>query len=178
LNKQYLKEEYEKLVPKIIDHMRKTEEWGDYLQPQVSTMGYNETIAQEQFPLREADVSARGWQWYIDQDRKDSYFGPEPTLPQTITEVPDTICDQILRCAETGKPFKIIPQELKFYRQMGLPLPTLCPDQRHSDRIALRSPRRLWKRKCQKCQKEIETTYQPDRPEIVYCEECYLASVY
>jgi hypothetical protein len=27
LNKQYTKEEYEELVPKIIEHMKKTGEW-------------------------------------------------------------------------------------------------------------------------------------------------------
>lgn len=27
------------------------------------------------------------------------------------------------------------------------------------------------------CPNEFETTYSPDRPEIVYCEECYNAEV-
>ena len=31
---------------------------------------------------------------------------------------------------------------------------------------------------CAKCEKEIESTYAPERPEIIYCEECYLAEVY
>jgi hypothetical protein len=85
---------------------------------------------------------------------------------------------QILRCAVSGKPFKIIPQELKFYRSMGIPIPRKCPEQRHKERLALRNPRKLWKRECAKCSREIATTYAPERSEIVYCEQCYLSSVY
>ena len=33
-------------------------------------------------------------------------------------------------------------------------------------------------RKCDKCSKDMKTTYAPKRPEIVYCEECYLNEVY
>ena len=90
----------------------------------------------------------------------------------------DDICQKILLCKITGKPYKIIPQELKFYKDMGIPIPRICPDQRHKERMTLRNPRKLWARKCMKCQKDIQTTYAPERPEIVYCEECYLASVY
>ncbi len=28
------------------------------------------------------------------------------------------------------------------------------------------------------CQNEFETSYAPDRPEIVYCERCYQQEVY
>lgn len=44
--------------------------------------------------------------------------------------------------------------------------------------MALRNPRKLWKRQCGKCGKEIQTTYSPERPETVYCEGCYLSVVY
>jgi len=178
LNKQYTQEEYENLVPRIIEHMRKSQEWGDYLRPEVSTMGYNESLGQEYFPLTKEEVLKRGWNWYDEVDAKNQYLGPSALIPQTITEVPDSITNQILSCSVTGKPFKIIPQELKFYRQMGIPVPHKCPEQRHKERLASRNPRTLWKRQCAKCKKGIETTYAPDRPEIVYCEECYLKEMY
>ena len=31
---------------------------------------------------------------------------------------------------------------------------------------------------CDKCKTEIQTSYPPDRPEIVYCEDCYKQEVY
>jgi len=29
-----------------------------------------------------------------------------------------------------------------------------------------------------KCSKSIQTSYSPERPEIVYCEQCYLQEIY
>jgi len=58
LNKQYTKQEYEKLVPKIIDHMNKMPyrdkkgrvyKYGEFFPPELSPFSYNETIAQEYF---------------------------------------------------------------------------------------------------------------------------------
>ena len=42
LNKQYSKEEYEQLVPKIIDHMQKNKEWGEFFPSSFSPFAYNE----------------------------------------------------------------------------------------------------------------------------------------
>ena len=112
-------------------------------------------------------------------------------------------CDvQVHKCNEQGtEAYKIIPQELKFLRKMNLPLPRLCPNCRHCQRIKQRNPLKLWHRKCQcagltsenkvyqntadhvhhkkdeHCPSEFETTYAPERPEIVYCEQCYLREV-
>ncbi|MDD5623192.1 MAG: hypothetical protein PHI23_00590 [Candidatus Peribacteraceae bacterium] len=177
LNKQYTKEEYENLVPKIIAHMRKTGEWGEFFPGRFSPFSYNETMAQDFFPLREEEAVERGWKWRM-YDEKQSYLGPEVTVRDSIAETDDSICGNILSCSVTGKPYKIIPKELAFYRQMDIPPPKKCFEQRVIERMALRNPRKLWSRNCAKCGKGIETTYSPDHPEIVYCESCYLASVY
>jgi CxxC-x17-CxxC domain-containing protein len=72
----------------------------------------------------------------------------------------------------------IVKQELDFYRKYNLPIPKRHPDQRHEDRVRLKNPRKLFERKCDKCGKDIKTTYSPSRPEIVYCEECYNKEIY
>lgn len=178
LNKQYTQEEYEDLASKIIAHMRSTAEWGEYFPPEFSSFGYNETVAQEYFPLEKEEVLRRGWQWRDAEDTKSQYLGPQYNIPDALEDVPDDITQRILSCEITGVPYKIIPKELQFYRERGLPIPRKCPDQRHKERIALRNPRKLWKRSCAKCSKDIQSTYAPDRPEIVYCEHCYLETVY
>ena len=99
-------------------------------------------------------------------------------LPEDITKIPDDILNRAIECEVTKKPFRIIAQELEFYRKHNLPIPKRHPDQRHLDRMALRNPRKLFDRKCDKCGKDIKTTYSPDRKEIVYCEECYNREVY
>ncbi|MFH1444300.1 MAG: hypothetical protein ABIG34_02835 [Candidatus Peregrinibacteria bacterium] len=180
LNMQYSKEDYEALVPKIIEHMRRTKEWGEFFPVALSPFTYNESIAQEYFPLSKEEVKKRGWQWREEKDEmpKVSKVIPAEKLPDSIDDIPDDILHWAIQCKATKRPFRIVKQELDFYRTMHLPLPRLHPDERHRRRMALRNPRKLWKRNCMKCQKSIETTYSPDRPETVYCEECYLKEVY
>ena len=103
---------------------------------------------------------------------------PAEKLPDSIDDIPDDILNWAIKCEATGRPFRIIKQELEFYRKMKLPIPHFHPDERHRRRMALRNPRKLWRRPCGKCGKEMETTYAPERPEIVYCESCYLQEVY
>lgn len=178
LNKEYPKEEYEELVPKIIDHMQHTGEFGEFFPVTVSPFGYNETVAQEYFPLEKKDAAKRKWKWYEEETAAEKYLGPPPEVPSDIDSVSDEICEQILTCEQTGKLYKIIPQELAFYRKMHLPIPRECPNERHRRRLSMRNPRKLWTRECAKCRKTIATSFAPDRPEIVYCDDCYLSTVY
>jgi hypothetical protein len=156
--------------------MKKTGEWGLYFPIKHSAHGYNETLASEYYPLTKKEVMARGWNWY--EDVKSDHKFSDYKIPDNIKDVEDDITQQVLKCEISGKPYKIIPQELKFCRENGVPVPRVCPDQRYSDRMALRNPRKLFSRKCDKCSTGIQTTYSPDRPEKVYCEQCYLKEVY
>ena len=71
---------------------------------------------------------------------------------------------------------------------MEIPIPRRCFYCRHKNRIKKTNPFKLWHRKCMcdktnhehqnKCPNEFETSYAPDRPEIVYCEKCYQREVY
>ncbi|MEK9166420.1 MAG: hypothetical protein AAB846_01670, partial [Patescibacteria group bacterium] len=76
-----------------------------------------------------------------------------------------------------GRNFQFARMELDFHRGVGVAMPRLCPLCRDRARIKLLNPIKIFQRKCAKCGKEIETSYAPGRPEIVYCEECYLAEV-
>jgi len=46
------------------------------------------------------------------------------------------------------KPFRIIKEELDFYRKHNLPIPRKHPDERHRERMKLRNPRKLFERIC------------------------------
>lgn len=180
LNKQYTKEEYETLVPKIIEHMQKAGEWGEFFPVELSPFAYNETIAQEYFSLTKEEALAKGWKWRDEKTEipKVEKIIPAKLLPDSITDIPDDILNWAIECEETKKPFIIQKPELEFYRKMNLPIPHFHPDVRHAKRMAKRNPRKLWKRSCDNCGKDIETTYSPDRPERVFCETCYQKAVY
>lgn len=175
LNKRYPKDEYEKLAGQLVEHMIATGEWGQHFPSKYSPFGYNESVAYEYFPLTRAEAIAAGYSW---SDTQDDFIasGSELSasdLSDSIKDVPDDIVTHSFRCEETGKPFRIIRQELQFYQKMQLSLPRLHPDERHRRRMALRNPRSLWKRVCSNCDAPIQTSYNPDRPEIVFCETCY-----
>ncbi len=175
LNKQYSKEDYEVLVPKIIEHMQKTGEWGEFFPATHAPFAYNETMAQEYFPLTKKEALLKGYRWK-DADKKD--YQPQTYIfPDDINDVLDDIAQEILACADCGKNYKIISQELKFYRNHNLPIPRKCFSCRHKNRMALRNPRHLWGRKCDKCGVDIKTTYPTSRPEKIYCEPCYQESL-
>ena len=180
LNRQYSRDEYETLVPKLIDQMRKSGEWGEFPPVQLSLFAYNETVAEEAFPLTKEEVLKRGWKWKDETDEAPqvSKIILAKDLQANIDEIPDDILNWAIECEATKRPFRIVKQELDFYRRMDLPVPHFHPDERHRRRMALRNPRKLWDRECDKCGQAIETSYSPERQERGFCEECYLKEVY
>ncbi|MDA2935603.1 hypothetical protein MYX06_00070 [Patescibacteria group bacterium AH-259-L05] len=220
LNKQYSKQEYEKLVPQIIQHMNdmpyidkkgRVYKYGEFFPAELSPFAYNETIAQEYFPLTKQQAIEQGYRWKAPDTKNYKIQIPNDKLPDHIKDVGDDIIGKTIQCAHAGisdnlrlsascneqctTAFKFIPDELQFYKKMNLPLPRLCPNCRHYQRLKQRNPLKLWHRTCQcageksddkvyqntikhfhgtnHCPNEFETTYSPNRPEIVYCEKCY-----
>jgi hypothetical protein len=195
LNKQYTKEEYEELIPKIIKHMNdmpyidscgRIYKYGEFFPSDLSPFCYNETIAQEYFPLTKEQAIQQGYKWKEKEERNYTIDIKNEDIPDNINDITDDITTKIIECAhkdcnhQCTEAFKIIPEELTFYRRMNLPIPRLCPNCRHGERIIQRNPMKLWHRSCMKegCTNEFETSYAPERPEIVYCEKCYQGEVY
>ncbi|MBI3305923.1 hypothetical protein HYZ82_02180, partial [Candidatus Nomurabacteria bacterium] len=155
LNRQYSKEEYEKLLPKIIVHMKKTGEYGEFFPSELSPFAYNETIAQEYFPLTKKEVLQRGYSWQDGEERHYKIEIKNENIPDNIKDIEDDIVGKVIECGHKGQckhqcteAFKIVPEELKFYKRMNLPLPRLCPNCRHYERINQRNPLKLWNRAC------------------------------
>ena len=179
LNRAYSQAEYERLVPRIVEHMRETAEWGEFFPPLVSPFWYNETKAADWYPLTEGQVSARGGEW-------GEYEPPLPAevaivdpreLDLLIAEVKDSVLSGAVRCKESGKPFRIVPLELEFYLKKGLRIPNWSPRVRHRRRIAHLAGRLLHERFCERCGTGIATAYSAQEPELVYCEACYLEAL-
>ena len=215
LNKQYAKEEYEALVPKLIQHMKdmpyvdqkgRTYGYGEFFPPDLSPFAYNETVAIEYFPLAKEEALAKGYAWKDPEGRNYQVTMKNADIPDDIKAADENILKNIIECAHAGKcteqcttAFRMTAEELSLYQKMGVALPRLCPNCRHFDRLRKRNPLDLWHRKCQcagtrsengvyqntvshahgdgHCPNEFESTYAPDRPEIVYCEECYQKEV-
>jgi len=215
LNKQYTKEEYDNLIPKIIKHMDEMPyidnndriyKYGEFFPTQISPFAYNETRAHEFFPLKKEEVVSQGFLGRNIERKNYQITLQSQDVPNKILEAQDSIFSEIIECEHIGlcshectKVFKIIPQELQFYQRLNVPIPHLCPQCRFFERRKQMNEIPIYSRICDcggvsskkgeyqntimhfhgsdSCPNEFETSYSPDRPEIVYCEKCYQQEV-
>ncbi len=212
LNKQYTKEKYFEMVEKIKKHMNempyvdkkgRVYKYGEFFPTELSLWAYNETWAHKYFPLTKEQALNEGFSWYEEKEKEYKTTISSRDLLDHINDVFDSILNEVISCEHVNedcnqhcsKAFKILPDELSFYRQMNLALPRLCPNCRYGERIRKKNPLKLWHRKCMcggdisqdgqykntvghshgnnSCQNEFETAISEDRKEIVYCEKCY-----
>ncbi|MFA6177572.1 MAG: zinc-ribbon domain containing protein [Candidatus Paceibacterota bacterium] len=179
LNKQYSKEEYERLREKIIKELTDLDLYGLMISYELAPFAYNETMAQENFPLSKEEALAQGYRWEVDiQKTEGKETLQTEDIPDHIKDVEDSITSEILKCISCKRNYKVIDQELLFYRKINIPISRKCFYCRHQDRVIRRGPYKFWDRNCAKCQKKIITNFAPERPEIVYCEKCYQQEVY
>jgi len=178
-NKQYTKEEYFNLKEKIIEHMKKTGEWGQFFPIGTSGFGYNETVAQEYFPLSKEELKNKSLPWW---EEIGGTYGKETIdiklVPDNIDDITNNFLKEILIC-NCGRNYKIVSYELNLYKKLGLPIPRECPNCRYEKRNKIAGIRKLWNRRCMKegCDNEFKTSYSPNRLEIIYCEKCYQQGV-
>ncbi len=179
LNKQYSKEEYEVLKNQIIQELISQDLHGLMIPPSLSPFAYNETVAQDNFPLTKEGAENLGLSWEDDIQKTEGKETMQPEdIPDNISDVNDSIIQEVFRCIDCNRNYKVIESEISFYRKMKIPLPRKCFYCRHRDRVVRRGPYKFWDRNCAKCLNPIRTNYSPERKEIVYCEKCYQQEVY
>ena len=165
--------------------------YGEFYPIELSPFGYNETYAPELQTITKQEAGTRGYGW---QENMQRTKGKETLLPEkipdSINEVEDSILEEVLRCTECERNYKIVQNELIFYRKLKIPVPRKCFYCRYQARLLRTKPLKLWHRTCMckknnhpnhldiGCPSGFETSYAPERPEIVYCEKCYQAEVY
>lgn len=203
-NKQYEKEEWQKLMEKIINQMKempyvdkkgRVYKYGEFFPVDLSPFAYNETVAQEIHPLSKEEVENFGFN-FIEQTERNYKIDQEwKDLPDNIEEVEENILNKAISCEHGGnckdsctQAFKITEAELAFYKNYKIPLPRLCPNCRYGNRLKQKNPLKLWSRECMctqedhdhkgRCPNKFQTSYSSDRPEIIYCETCYQKEVY
>jgi len=174
--------------------------FGEFFPVEFSASAYNTTPGYEYFPFTQPEAAARGLLWEDAKDKEHKTTISWKELPEKIIDAKDDIIKEAILCnaydkqgAEAirehncTKAFKITADELAFYRRLNIPLPQDCPNTRHFKRFRKRNPLKLWHRQCMcdkqhthhsgKCPNEFETSYAPDRTEIIYCEQCYQQEV-
>ena len=217
-NKKYSKEEYFKLLEKIIPILSKEWIWWQFFLAKWSPFPYNDTIANDYYPpkqliyldknnnIAKKEDYNENWEWIIyiiDPDKfiseaifdlgweekinikwriKENDIQIPHTidkiqardLPEKIEDVGDDILQKVIICEDTKRPFRVIKQELDFYRKYNLPMPRKHPEIRYQERFNKRAKYELYLRNCEVCKEETLTYLENDK---IICEDCYKSSV-
>jgi len=174
LNKQYTKEEYEKLKGKIIEDMRERGEYGKFLPYSMSAGPFNLSTGIFYFPeIKKEDILKLGGYWE-NLDESNIEGTATDKLPDDIKDVSDDIITQALICPETGWRFNIAKNELTFYRANNIPLPRFHFDVRIKKQMKYLSVLQAYSAVCCYCQKDINAYYPPEWGyQKIACEDCY-----
>jgi hypothetical protein len=169
-NKQYTKEEYEKLVPELIERMRASGEWGEFFPISSSPSPYNHTLAQRYFPLTKEEVQGKGLVWHED----DAVSAEGAIMAQDLPDkAPPDEAPLVVKSLASGRPFRITAQEMKRYTSLGAPLPRTTYAERMEQRAKRLGGMKLYDRTCAKTGKPIQTVIPPDAPWVVWDREEY-----
>ena len=184
LNKQYSKEEYEKLRADIIKDMEKNpyidklgRKWlyGEFFQPGFGKHAYNNSNANRFFPKTREQALNEGYYWNDEENPPHPATTKASSLPDVISETADSILGEVIECANCGRGYRIVKGELDLLRKLGLPVPHDCPKCRENKRFDRMTKPKMYHRQCAKCGEPIYTPYAPNDPRIVYCVKDYQA---
>ena len=182
-NKQYTKEEYNKIVPQIIAQMIRDKQWWEFFDPQLSYFGYNESFAMSYYPLTKEQALKMWYKW-------SDYEPPIPHVEKNIKwedlpkhwcwiikenkpEILEKILNYAIICEVSKRPFRITKQEIEFYVKHNLPLPTRHPDIRHKKRFERKDPTIMKLINCDNCWEKMLSVHLPWKWKKILCEKCY-----
>jgi len=176
--------------------------YGEFFPVELSFHAYNETMAYDWFPLSKQETLEKGWRWE-DEERVAVIDIASAQLPDHIRDIDESIIGKTVGCAHGGVcnqkctvGFRITPYELQIYKSKNIALPRICPNCRHYERLRQLPRYEIYDRQCscdyvvhantmkhsnhasERCQNIFKTAYSPDRPEILYCKECYQEEIF
>lgn len=178
LNKEYSESEYQELRQKIVQELKAAGVYGQILPPKYAPFAYNETIAQDEFPLTQEKAEALDFRW---QEQL-----PFPTgkatlasehIPDHISAVQPDILKEVFACVSCQRNYKLVAPELALYQRLNLPIPRHCFQCRHLERLNKRGQLSLHQRQCDRCAAPITTTYPAQTPFPVWCEGCFISQL-
>ena len=182
-NKRYPKEEFEKLREKIIKHMNempyvdkkgRVYKYGEFFPIELSPFAYNETIANNFFPMQKEEILENGYKWREPEPRRHDTTMKAEDLPDHIKDAPDSILNEAIKCSTCERGYRIIPMELKFLRERNFPLPRECPFCRIEEKFNQWVKNlRLIDRVCDKCGAGFQTEFTKEETPVVYCKKCW-----
>jgi hypothetical protein len=173
LNKQYTKEEYETLKEKIINDMKKNNEYGNYFPYNMSLIPYNLSTSSLYINRTKEEIERLGGYWFLGDLKQADGFNTNK-IPDINLNVDKNISKKPFICKNSGFRFNLSERELEFYDRWGIPLPDTHFDFRIKNKMELLSSISSFKTNCFLCDKNINVSYKPKWGyKKIYCEDCY-----
>ncbi len=173
LNKQYPKKEYEALVIKIKEKMKKDGIIDNFFPYSMAYIGFNLSLANIYFPETKEKIEELGGYW----EELEKTETNDLQISQFIDDIEDVgegILKKAFICEKTGQPFNIANREFNFLKKNSIPLPRQYPDVRNIERLKKMFSFKETKKHCIFCNKEIISHYPPELGyEKFACEDCY-----
>lgn len=172
--------------------------YGEFFPIEISPIAYNKSVAYEQFPMKKDASADEGFRWNDDIYNTQKITMELDKYSSRAQEASSDILNAVFECKYKGNSehscpgyFRINSIELDILQKLDLPIPESCWSCRYYERRQRDDKPRLFTRTCEcgtekngykntldhghgsVCSTIIETTYALNRPEMVYCEECY-----
>ena len=178
LNKQYSKEEYEKLRNKIIEDMIVNEEYGKFLPYSMGICDYNLSNGIIYLPnVSKEEILEKGGYW-SEEDLSSHEGMSSLELPDSINDTDKEISMQALICPESKYRFNISSAEYEFHKNKSFALPRLHFDTRIMKKIKKTAVLKAYPYKCTFCGHDIMAYYPPEwNYQKIACEECYKQNI-
>lgn len=156
-----------------VDELGRIWKYGELLPLDLSPFAYNETIAQDHYPITQKGARDKQIPWYENKQEGYTITIKKDKVPNRASELDEKILKEVIECGTCEDAFNINKIELMLLKKLNMPCPTSCWKCRHNRRLSRVNKAGLYDRKCDKCSSDIKTSYSPDRTEIIYCEKCY-----
>ncbi|MFA5792281.1 MAG: hypothetical protein WC897_00225 [Candidatus Gracilibacteria bacterium] len=177
LNKKYSKEDYFALREKIVTHMQKTGEWGDFFPSHFAPNPYAESLSGFYFPLDESE---------IEDFRTGENLEKITMKTAEITDIPDSVdalddtkekwlSEQIFWDAKFERPFQVQSVDIQNSRTRKVPLVhSYYVDRMQNNLKWMPFSGELRNSICSVSGKSIQTNWPKEYDGRILCEEEYL----
>ncbi|MFA6324648.1 MAG: hypothetical protein WCX46_00225 [Candidatus Paceibacterota bacterium] len=182
LNKQYSKDEYEKLKKRIIEDMDKNPykdkkgrffKYGEFFPIEFSPFPYEDSNASRFIVKNKEEALREGYNW---EDKIENFYKKtieSKDIPETIEDTNESILKEVIECISCGSGYKITQGELNLYKKLNVPIPRKCSKCREARRFSLINKPKSYNVNCAKCDEKIIIMYDPKLNQIIYCVKCY-----
>lgn len=179
-NKQYTEEEYWKLLDDIKTKMLEDGEYGEFFPLSMSPFPYNASLSNIMYPTSKERILELGGWWYDEKINipEGMKLFKADEIESDIKNITDDILNIGIISQGNGKPFRIIKDELEFYRRKNIAIPNLTPYERIVNRFKYVNNFKVFKDKCFKCGLEILSSYATNEGYKPYCDDCYKKEIY